>query len=69
MGFLFQAARRGYSLVVVPRLLIVVASLVVMHSWSVGFSSCGAPVWLPYSMWDLSRLGINPCPLHWQVDS
>ena len=35
------------------------ASVVVDHAWAS----------LLISMWDLLDLGLNPCPLHWQVDS
>ena len=34
-----------------------------------GFSSCGMWAQLLWGMWDLSRAGIKPCLLHWQVDS
>ena len=34
-----------------------------------GFSSCGTWAQLLWGTWDLSRAGIKPCLLHWQVDS
>ena len=83
VGFSVGAARRGYSLVVVGRLLLIgVASLVVEH-WALGhlgfsrcrsraleprFSSCGARAWLLLSMQDLPEPGIEPVP-NQQADS
>ena len=67
-------ASRGYSLVVVHRLLFAVVSLVVgaqipgyvsFSSLARGLSSCGT--WRVASF--KTRGGWNPCPLHWQVDS
>ena len=64
----------GYSLVVVPRLLIAVASLVVEKGSRVQtpehrLSSGGAWAELLRGMWDLPGPGIKPCLLHWQEDS
>ena len=70
LGFSLVAASRGYSLVPVHGLLIVMASLIVEHgssAWaSVGvahglscFAACGI----------FLEQGLNPCLLHWPVDS
>ena len=64
------------SVVAVPRLLIVGPRL----SQSMGPRVCGLrscdsqalehrPTGLLSSMWDLSGPGVDPCSLHWQVDS
>ena len=50
----------GYSLVLVHGLLIEVASLVAEHRLQAHGLSCGG-IFLDQ--------GLNPCPLHWQVDS
>ena len=78
MGFLLLGVNRGYSLVVVHRLLVVVASLVVeyrleecrlqklQHVGSVvvehGLSCSMARGIFPDQ-------GLNPYPLHWKADS
>ena len=31
--------------------------------------SCGTRALVAHGMWNLPRPGIEPCPLHWQVDS
>ena len=64
------AARGGYSLVVVGRLLIVVASLVVER----GLSGTGSTVVAHGLSCSVAcgiflDQGLNPCLLHWQVDS
>ena len=33
-----------------------------------GLSSCGSRAQLLCGTWDLPRPGLEPCPLHWQVD-
>ena len=64
-GLSLVATSRGYSLIVVHGLLIVVASLVVEHR----LSSCGGQAWLVYSMKTPSGPVMNPCALHQQADS
>ena len=63
-GFSLVAASRGYSLVVVHRLLIVVASVVVenrvQQSFPVSVVVVHGPLLL--GMWDLSRSGIETVP-------
>ena len=61
-------ASRGCSLVAVPRLLIMVASLVVEHGlWRDGSVvhrlSCSAARGI------FLEQGLKLCPLHWQMDS
>ena len=54
-------ASGGYSLLLVHRLLIAVASLIVgVGSWHTGFGSCGAWAYLPHHMWNLPGPGIKP---------
>ena len=61
---------RGYPLVAVPRLLIVAASGVGEHRLE-----CSGSVVVVHRLSYLKLCGIfleqglNPCPLHWQVDS
>ena len=55
------AASVGCSLVGVHRLFIAVASLVAEQALErVDFSSSSAQAWLPHSMWNLPRPGIEP---------
>ena len=55
------AASVGCSLVGVHRLFIAVASLVAEQALErVDFSSSSAQAWLPHSMWNLLRPGIEP---------
>ena len=57
-------ASGGYSLLLVHRLLIAVASLIVgVGSWHTGFGSCGAWAYLPHHMWNLPGPGIKPMSL------
>ena len=69
-GFPVVAASTGYSLIAVPRLLIVVASLVVVP----GLMGTGLTVTV-HGLCCSAAYGIfpdqgsNPCLLHWQVDS
>jgi hypothetical protein len=74
--FSLVAASRGYSLAVVCRLPLSVASLVAGHGLRVsvvaGLSSwgsqalehrlrrCGTQAWLLHGVWDLSRSGMEP---------
>ena len=69
-GIPLAEASRGCSLVAVPRLLTVVASLVVEH----GFYSAGSAVVVhrlscPVARGIFLEQGLNLCPLHWRVDS
>ena len=71
-GLSLVMANRGYSIVEVCRLPIVMASLIVEH----GLSSTGSidvmhGLKLPHGMCDLSSpgQGLNQSPLHWQADS
>ena len=71
-GFSLVAAREGYSLVVVCRLFVAVASIVAGHrlGWECSscdsqalehrLCNCGIQTWLFHSMWDLPRPGIKP---------
>ena len=64
-GFSPTVASRGYSPVVVLRILITVASLIAAPGlWSTGsipvvYKACGI----------FQDQGLNPCLLHWQADS
>ena len=73
MGFSLVAVSRGYSSLQFPGFLIAVASLSQstgsrvngLHHWQFSapehrLKSCGAPVELLHSMWDLPRPGIEP---------
>ena len=69
-GLSLVEASQGCSLVAVPRLLIVVSSLVVEH----GLYSAGSAVVVhrlscPAVRGIFLERGLNLCPLHWQVDS
>ena len=65
------SATTGYSLIAVHRLLIVLASLTEGHRlYGAGASAvvthrCSYPM----AHGIFSDQGLNPCPLHWQVDS
>ena len=58
-GLSLVVTSRGYSLIVVHGLLIVVASLVVEHRVQCVPVSVAAAL-MPLSMWDLHRSGIEP---------
>ena len=50
--------------------LTIAASLVAEHRLQTRrLSNCGSRAQLLCGMWDLPRLGSNPCPLNWQADS
>ena len=71
-GFSLVAASRGYSLVVVHRLLIVVASVVVEHGIQQSFQESvvvvhGLSYSLAYGIFP--DWGSNQCVLCWQADS
>ena len=82
VGFSLVAASGGHYLLVVPRLLTVVASLVVEHGlYGAGLRSCSS--WALDQVWTVVVHGLscsvvcgifpdqvlNPCVLHWKADS
>ena len=82
VGFSLVAASGGHSLLVVPRLIMVVASLVVEHGlYGAGLRSCGS--WALGQVWTVVVRGLgcsvvcglfsdqvlNPCVPHWKADS
>ena len=74
LGLFPVAVGRGYSLVVVHRLLIAVASLLAEHRLTGAQASAGSVVVVhgltnPMAHGIFLDQGLNPCPLNWQVDS
>ena len=61
------AASGGYSLAVMYRLLITVASAQ-GQALKLGLSSCGPWGLVACGMWNLPDLGLNPFPMHRQAD-
>ena len=84
-GFSLVAVNEGSSLVVACRLLLAVASPAAEHRLRVhglpelqpmdsaivapSLSNCGSRASLLHGMWGPLRLGMEPCLLHWPVDS
>ena len=70
-GLSLVAVSRDYSLVMVHRLLIAVASLVAEHRLLGARASVVAAHRLSCSLSCriFSDTGLSPCPLHWQLDS
>ena len=61
---------RGYSVVVVPRILIAVASLVAAPGlWSTGSITVVYGLSSSEACGIFLDQGLNPCLLHWQADS
>ena len=61
---------RGYSVVVVPRILIAVASLVAAPElWSTGSVAVVYGLSSSEACGIFLDQGLNPCLLHWQADS
>ena len=71
IGFLQLWQMGGYSLVAVLGLLIALASLVVEHGlWDVqALVVAACRLICPMACGILPGQGLNPCPLHWQVNS
>ena len=60
-----SCGKQGPLFIAVRGPLTIVASLVVEHRLQTRrLSSCGSWAQLLHGMWDLPRLGSNPCPLH-----
>ena len=69
-GFSPVVTSRGYSLVVVPRILIAVASLVAAPGlWSTGSIAVVYGLSCSEACGIFLDRGLNSCLLHWQVDS
>ena len=69
-GLSLVAVSRGYSLVKVHRLLIVVASLVAEHRLlGVRASELLHTFFVAHWHVIFPHQGLNPCPLHWQLNS
>ena len=67
-GFLLFAVSGGYSL---QSWASHCGDFFYCWAWPLedGLGSCGTWVYLLRGMWNLPRLGIEPCPLNWQVNS
>ena len=69
-GLALVVMSRGCSPGVVPRILIVAASLVAEHGLYTQASAAGAPGLSCCAACGIfPDQGSNPCPLHWQADS
>ena len=66
-GWVGSSLLHGLSLVVVCGLLVAMTSLVVALEYRL--SSCGYGLSYPAACGIFLDQSLNPCPLHWQLDS